>query len=269
MVIRVGPMPEPDGRAARGRIRGRHIRIRAVVDVEQGALRALQQHRFAGLQRVVEQQPGVGDAVPEALGLLQQRLDHVLGVQRLAVVDLDQHLVLEFQRGLDLVGQQLGVEHVGDPDPHPGDLVLVAGPDAAAGGADLLAAHVALGDLVDGDVVGHQQVRVGGDQQLRGVDAAIFEALQLVEQHTGIDHHAVADDVGDAGRQDARRDQVQREVLAGGQDDGVPGVVAALIAHHPLHPPTEQISGLTLALVAPLGADEDDCRHDMLPAWLW
>ena len=166
-----------DGRAARRRIRRRHIRIGAVVDVEQGALRAFQQHRLAGFQRGVEQQPGVGDAMPETVGLLQQGLDHLVGFERLAVVDLDQDLVLELQRGLDLVGQLLGVEHVGHPDAHAGDLVLVAGSDAATGGADLLAAHVALGDLVDGHVVGHQQVRIGGDQQLGGVDAAVFQTL--------------------------------------------------------------------------------------------
>ena len=34
-----------------------------------------------------------------------------------------------------------------------------------------------------------------------------------------------------------------------------PGVVAALIAHHPLHGPPQQVRGLALALVAPLGAD--------------
>ena len=170
---------------------------------------------------------------------LQQGLDDLCRLQRLAVVDLDQHLVFEFQGGLDLVGQQLGVEHVGDPDSHAGDLVLVAGADAAAGGADLLAAHVALGDLVDGHVVGHQQMRVGGDQQPGGVDAAVLEALQLVEQHAGIDHHAVADDIGDAGRQHARRDEMQREVLAVGQHHGVPGVVATLVAHYPLGAPAE------------------------------
>lgn len=163
------------------------------------------------------------------------------------------------------MGQLVRVKHVGDPDPDAGDLVLIAGSDATAGGADLLAAHVAFGDLVDGDVVGHQQVRVGGDQQPGGVHAALFEAVQFAEQDPGIYHHAVADDVGDAGRQHAGRDEVQREVLAGGQDDGVPGVVAALIAHHPLDAAAEQICGLTLALVAPLGADEDDCRHDLLP----
>ena len=206
--------------------------------------------------------------MPKPLGLLQQGLDHLVWVERLAVVDLDQDLVLEFQRRLDLVGQLVGVEHVGHPDPHAGDLVLVARADAAAGGADLLVAHVALGDLVDGDVVGQQQVGVRGDEQLGGVDAAVLEAFQLVEQHTGIHHHAVADDVGDAGREHPGRDQVQREMLAAGQDDGVPGVVATLIAHHPLHAPAEQVSGLTFALVAPLGADEDDCRHDMLPPGL-
>src|SRR6201993_1575109 len=136
----------------------------------------------------------------------------MVGLQRLAVVDLDQYLVLELQRGLDLVGQLFGVEHVGDPDPHAGDLVLVARPDSAAGGADLLVAHVALGDLVDGDVVRQQQVRVGGDQQLRGVDTAVFEAFQLVQQHAGVDHHTVADDVGDTGGQDTRGDEVQREI---------------------------------------------------------
>ena len=246
----------PDGRPTRSGIRRRHIRIGAVIDVEQGALRALEQHRFAGIQRIVEQQPGVGDAMLEARRLLEQSLHHVVGVQRLAVVDLDQDLVLEFERRLDLVGQQFGVEHVGDPNPHPGDLVLVARSDAAAGGADLLAAHVALGDLVDGDVVGQQQVRVGGDQQLRRVHAAVFEALQFVEQDAGVHHHAVADHVGDSWREDSRRDQMQREILAGGQYDGVPGVVATLIAHYPLHAPAEQVSGFTFALVAPLGADE-------------
>ena len=77
-------------------------------------------------------------------------------------------------------------------------------------------------------------MRVGGYQQPRGVDAPVLEALQLLQQHARIDHHAVTDDVGDTGRQHARRDEVQGEVLAVGQHHGVPGVVAALISHHPL-----------------------------------
>jgi hypothetical protein len=41
-----------------------------VVDVEQRALRSLQQHGIATLQRLVQQQPGVGDPVREPLRLL-------------------------------------------------------------------------------------------------------------------------------------------------------------------------------------------------------
>ena len=67
------------------------------------------------------------------------------------------------------------------------------------------------------------------------------------------------------GGQDSRRDQVQGELLAVGQHDGVSGIVAALVADHPLHPLAVQVGRLTLALVAPLGADEDHHRHGTLP----
>jgi len=163
---------------------------------------------LALFERRVEQQAGVGDAVLETLCLRQQGVDHLGSVERLAVVDLDEHLVLEFECALDLFGQQRLVEHVGDADPDAGDLVLVARADAAACGADLLAARVALDNLVHRHVIGHQQVRIGGDQQPLGVDATILETLQLSEQHTGVDDYSVADDVGDAGRQDARGDEV-------------------------------------------------------------
>ena len=94
-----------------------------------------------------------------------------------------------------------------------------------------------------------------------GVDAAGLQPGQLLQQHARVDHHAVADHVLHAGREDARRDEVQREVLAVGEHHRVAGVVAALVAHHPLHGAPEQVGGLALALVAPLGADQHDRRH--------
>ena len=44
-------------------------------------------------------------------------------------------------------------------------------------------------------------------------------------------------------------------------DDRVAGVVAALVAHDVLDPATEQVGGLSFALIAPLGSDEHDCWH--------
>ena len=60
---------------------------------------------------------------------------------------------------------------------------------------------------------------------------------------------------------------MKREVLPGRQHHGVACIVAALIAHNPLHTATEKIGGLSFALVTPLGADEHDCRHGISPAY--
>jgi hypothetical protein len=42
----------------------------------------------------------------------------------------------------------------------------------------------------------------------------------------------------------------------------VAGVVATLIAHDVVDAATQQIGGLALAFVAPLGAYENDCWHE-------
>src|SRR6202008_1694913 len=86
--------------ATGGRVRGRDERVRAVVDVQQGALRALQQPVLAALHRLVGQQAGGGDRVEELAALLQDGVHDLVGVQRAVVVDLDQHLVLEVQCGV-------------------------------------------------------------------------------------------------------------------------------------------------------------------------
>ena len=44
-------------------------------------------------------------------------------------------------------------------------------------------------------------------------------------------------------------------------DDRVAGVVPALVPDHVVDPVTEQVGGLALALVAPLGADKHDGGH--------
>ena len=48
-------------------------------------------------------------------------------------------------------------------------------------------------------------------------------------------------------------------------NNSVASIVSTLIANHVLDPATEQVRGLSLALIAPLGADEHDCRHQSQP----
>src|SRR4029450_8684666 len=132
--------------------------------------------------------------------------------------------------------------------------------DPTSGGADPLAAQPALGELVQLFVPGHDQVRVGRDEQLAGGDALGVEGGQLGQQGPRVDHHAVADYRGDVRVEDAARDQVELEGAAA-DVHRVPGVVAALVADDHVHLVSQQVGGLALALVTPLAADEDGSRH--------
>ena len=205
-----------------------------MVDVQQSALRTFEQNGLAALEGEVELQARVRDAVLETLGLRQYLFDDLLRVECLAVVDLDQHLVLEFECCFDLLGQDLLVKDVRGTDTDTGDLVLVARADTAAGRADLLRSQEAFGDLVDGHVVRHDQVRISRKQQAGRVHAALFQACQFGQQHTRVDDDTVTDDVVDGGGEDSGRDEVQCELVTVRQNHGVSGVVTALVSHDPL-----------------------------------
>ena len=84
-----------------------------MVNVEQGALRAFEQDRLAALERLVQQQSRVRDAVGEAVGKAQDLIGNRFGLEGLAVVDLREDLVLDLQCGLDFLGEELLVENIG------------------------------------------------------------------------------------------------------------------------------------------------------------
>ena len=75
-----------------------------------------------------------------------------------------------------------------------------------------------------------------------------------------VDDHAVADDRGDVVVEDAARHQLEGEGLAV-DHDGVPGVVAALVADDHLHLLGQEVGELALALITPLGPDDHGCGH--------
>src|SRR4029078_3422634 len=134
--------------------------------------------------------------------------------------------------------------------------------EAAAGGADLQPAQHQLGVGIDDAVPGHDQVGVPGAGEAGQVDAALLEAIQLLHQHLGVDHAAVADHAQGARPEDAARHQPQLVgVLA--QPQRVPGVVATLVAGDHVGPLGQRVDDLALALVAPLGAYDDATRHSV------
>ena len=84
-----------------------------------------------------------------------------------------------------------------------------------------------------------------------------FERTNFIDQDFGIDDHAVSDDAELVGMERAGRHQVQNGFLAV-YDQGVAGVVTALIAHDDIGVVGKKIDDLTLAFVAPLGTDDCD-----------
>ena len=232
-----------------------------MVEVEQGSLSALEDHRAAGVERVPEDVGGVGDERLDPVPVAQVLLGHRVEVEAWVLGEWPQHQLLRLQRRHDLLAQDLRVQQVLDPDPEARRLVRVAGADAALCGPDLELAQPRLAGRVEHHVVGHDQVGVGGDPQAAGVDAAAAQALQLLDQHRRVDHHPIADHARLARVEDPGRDQVELELVAVA-DDRVAGVVAALEARHDVGLLGEQVGELSLALVAPLGAHDHDSGHD-------
>ena len=247
------------GRAGDGVRRGDE-RIRAVVEVEQGRLGALEQDLLTGVERLPAEAGGVGDVRLEPVPHPQVLLGHRMEVEPRVARPRAQHLLLRLERGGDLLAQDLRVEHVLDADPEPRRLVGVAGADAALRRPDLELAELRLAGGVEEHVVGHDQVRVRGDPQRADVDPAAAEPVELLDQHVRVDDDAVADRAGEPRMEDPRRDQVELELLAVA-DDRVAGVVAALKADHERCPLGEQVDDLALSLVAPLGPDDHCARH--------
>ncbi len=148
---------DPQGRARRARGRGRDVRVGAVVEIEQGALRALEQHPPAGLQRRVKLARDVAHQRPQprdGLGQLGMDGGAAHGADPRGVGGLARMtLAVALRRG----DERVAVEQVADADPGAARLVAVRSTDPAAGGADR--AGALLGHGLGGAVVGQDDVR--------------------------------------------------------------------------------------------------------------
>ncbi|MPN24605.1 hypothetical protein SDC9_172006 [bioreactor metagenome] len=161
--------------------------------------------------------------------------------------------------------QQVGVQQVRGAQADAVDLVGVGRTDAPAGRPDALLAGEALGDLVEGLVVRGDQMSVCADQRVIDDHPALGESVEFVVHDLRIDDYTVTDDSGGVAIQDARREQVHDELLAS-DHHGVTGVVTPRVAHDVVDLLAESVDCLTLALVAPLGAQNDDARHVCIPS---
>ena len=106
----------------------------------------------------------------------------------------------------------------------------------------------------------HEDVRSVGDAEIRRAHPALLEREHLVAEEREVHDHARAEDARRVRIEDAGWDQVELE-RAPLVDDGVPGVVATLVADDKIRLLREEIRDLALAFVAPLGSDDGGHWH--------
>ena len=98
---------------------------------------------------------------------------------------------------------------------------------------------------------------VGYEQATFDSDADCFEPLQFLKEGDRIENNAAADNAGDVMMKDPGRDDVQNMTPAP-EVDRVSRIVPALVTRDTVKPLSKDIDDLSLALIAPLGADDDD-----------
>src|SRR5215470_17324981 len=104
-------------------------------------------------------------------------------------------------------------------------------------------------------------VRAIADAKLAAnVEARGLQRLHFFQQRGQIHHHAVADDGQHPRPQDAAGNKLQDELFLA-NEDGMAGIMAALISRDNVEALGEQIHNFTFALVAPLRAKDDDVAH--------
>ena len=251
-------------RATGGRAARRHVRVRTMVDVEEGALGSLEQYvRTAGDCAVDREAHVFGDRKKswcEALEQLHGRV-HVSPVAHP-------------ERGEDGIGvgdpffneraKPVCMPEIENPDAAPCDLVFIGGTDAAASRSNLAAGRA---ERVHELVIRENEMGAITDvEPALHVDAIFDQLVDLGEKRIGVQYDAVSDGTADTAVQDSARDLVEDERFFA-DVDGVPGIRSALVSHDPVGALSEHVHELALPFIAPLGADDDDSPRFRIEHW--
>ena len=226
-----------------------------MIDVEQRALRALQQHRCATNYCAVNPQPDILGEWQQSLGELLQHVEGVIHVGPFRPGYGRQLNVRVCDAALHEPSQPLGVAQVEHADPTPAELVLIRWSDSPSGRSDLFAGRaLTVYQLV---IRKHEMGAVAHIQPTFDVDAIGNQLVDLGEQRLDVEHNTVADRAPNTGMKNPARDLVQHERLVA-DVNCVPRIGPALISNDPVRALRKNIDQLALALVSPLGADDDD-----------
>ena len=249
-------------RRQRRRHRGRDVLVRAGVEVQQRALRALQEDRLAAGHRLLHERRRVGHVGRQARavvartprarspGRAARRRTASRGRRSCTARGTESSCSSDSRssRSATRTPARPTLSTKAGPTPRP-VVPMAPSPRSFSSSRSISA------------VPGHQHLRAVAEEEpaLDG-DAARLQVLDLLEQVGGVDDDAVADDADLVGVEDAGGHEVELE-LAELVDDGVAGVVAGGVPGHDVGLLRQQVDDAPLALVPPLAAHDHDDWH--------
>lgn len=237
-----------------------------MVDIEERALGAFEEHAGAFLHLLVEVVDRVCDERFEAFGG-----GLVFGEDGFIGEGFGSHgaqdAVLFLEPGLEEFGKFFGLHEVAHADAGAGGFIGIGGADAAFGGADFGAAFTDFALGVEESVVGHDHVGGIADEEAAfDLHLHVEERIDFLEEADWIDDHAVADDAFFITAEDAGGDEVE-DVFFAFDEDGVTGVVAAGATDDDIGVFGEDVDNLAFTFIAPLGAYQNCVGHSR--SWDW
>ena len=179
---------------------------------------------------------------------------------------LCQQKILLFDIFLEFVPEQVFVEQFADFDSSAEDLIAIAWPDAAAGGADFGPLFLCSFDAgIKHPVVGHDQVGILADHKPFRCDrqAVVLKFLHLVQENARIQDHSVADHAFFVFIQDPGRNEME-DILFALNHQGMSGIIATLKSYNIIRMPCQQVNDFAFAFITPLGPNNNYICHDFL-----
>ena len=189
-----GPSPLPAAAPPAGGRRRRYERKRALIDVQTGALRALEQHAPAGVQRVVQHTRHVGHEGPDPLDCRVERLADLNRVDRIHTEPSGENEIVVLVERPKLRVQSHGIEKIADAHRPSRGLVFIRGADPASRRSNRDGAACRLARAVQHCVVGEdERARIAHPHPLRHRNATAGEHAHLVDERGRRQHHTVPD----------------------------------------------------------------------------
>ena len=239
---------------------GGNIRVCSEVDVKESCLSTLEENGLACLLSLIGKNGNIVHILCKTLTIADIFLDSLFDVDSFAAIYLCDDSIFQLANALGLFSENVGVNEIIETETASLVLVHISGTDTSVSCTNVLAASELLGKTVKSDMPGHNDVSSGVDLQVVKGNSSCGKGVYLAKEVLGVENYACSDKAECIFIKNTRGDKMKLVSFAAA-GNGVTCIVSALCTDYNISTGSKDINYLSLALVAPLGADYDICRH--------